>query len=127
MTRAEQVIIFGLQDTAQLAHYYLTHDSPFGVAAFAVSADYYHSIDDAKTKLGIDLPVYPFENLDNILSPKDYKLFVPMTGAGMNKKREKIYLQGKHKGYEYVSYISSKATVLTDKIGENCFILEDNT
>ena len=32
-----------------------------------------------------------------------------------------------NKGYDFASYISSKATVLTDKIGDNCFIFEDNT
>ena len=30
-------------------------------------------------------------------------------------------------GYELISYISSHASVLTEDIGENCFILEDNT
>ena len=30
-------------------------------------------------------------------------------------------------GYELISYISSKATILSSQIGENCFILEDNT
>jgi sugar O-acyltransferase (sialic acid O-acetyltransferase NeuD family) len=45
----------------------------------------------------------------------------------MNKLREKVYLEGKLKGYNFISYISSKATVSGNEIGENCFILEDNT
>jgi hypothetical protein len=44
-----------------------------------------------------------------------------MTGAKMNTLRKKIYEEGKTKGYEYISYISSKATVCNNKIGENCF------
>ena len=36
-------------------------------------------------------------------------------------------MKGKKKGYDFYSYVSPKATVLTNKIGENCFILEDNT
>lgn len=45
----------------------------------------------------------------------------------MNQVRARVYEQGLEKGYSYISYVSSHATVLTDKIGENCFILEDNT
>ncbi|MDB5284023.1 MAG: Acyl-(acyl carrier protein)-like protein, partial [Bacteroidota bacterium] len=41
--------------------------------------------------------------------------------------REKVYNDIKAKGYPLISYISSKATVFNNKIGENCFILEDNT
>jgi sugar O-acyltransferase (sialic acid O-acetyltransferase NeuD family) len=50
-----------------------------------------------------------------------------MTGRGMNKNRERIYLEAKAKGYEFISYVSSKATTFGNEIGENCFILEDNT
>jgi sugar O-acyltransferase (sialic acid O-acetyltransferase NeuD family) len=45
----------------------------------------------------------------------------------MNNNRKRIYEEGKKKGYTYISYISSKATICGNKIGENCFILEDNT
>ena len=31
-----KVIVFGLQDFAELAHYYLTHDSDYEVVAFCV-------------------------------------------------------------------------------------------
>ena len=50
-----------------------------------------------------------------------------MTASKMNHNRRLLYETGKAKGYQFISYISSKATVLTDRIGENCFILEDNT
>jgi UDP-3-O-[3-hydroxymyristoyl] glucosamine N-acyltransferase len=55
-------------------------------------------------------------------------LFAPITERQMNRVRERIYLEGKQKGYNFISYISSKATIFPGtKIGENCFILEDNT
>ena len=51
-----------------------------------------------------------------------------MTGAEMNKARESVYNRGKEKGYNFCSYVSSKATVFSNnEIGDNCFILEDNT
>jgi sugar O-acyltransferase (sialic acid O-acetyltransferase NeuD family) len=46
----------------------------------------------------------------------------------MNRQRESVYRQCKEKGYAMLSYVSSKATVFPEAvIGENCFILEDNT
>ena len=42
--------------------------------------------------------------------------------------RKEKYLAAKALGYRMASYVSSRATVLNDgRIGENCFILEDNT
>jgi sugar O-acyltransferase (sialic acid O-acetyltransferase NeuD family) len=116
-----KVVIFGTLDTAELANYYLTNDSIYEVVAFTVNKQYLNE----ETFCG--LPVVPFENIEDFYSPEDFYLFVPMTGVKMNTIRKKIYLEGKEKGYEYISYVSSKATTFGNKIGENCFILEDNT
>lgn len=116
-----KVIIFGNRDTAELAHYYLTNDSNYEVVAFTVNQEYLTE----NTFLG--LPIVPFENLESIYPPSEYLFFAPMTGVKMNTIRKNIYEEGKKKGYEYISYVSSKATVCGNQIGENCFILEDNT
>lgn len=117
-----KVIIFGVLDTAELAHYYLTHDSEHEVAAFAVNREYMNE----STFHG--LPVVAFEDVEKIFSPAEYAFFAPMTGRNMNRNREKIYNEAKAKGYQFISYISSKATIFDKKVvGENCFILEDNT
>ncbi|MBU2878007.1 acetyltransferase [Aliiglaciecola lipolytica] len=117
-----KVVIFGILDTAELAHFYLTHDSDFEVVAFTLHSEF---IEQNQFK---GLPIVPFENLENVYPPSDYGLFAPMTGRNMNRNREKIYLEGKKKGYQFISYISSKATVFPEtRIGDNCFILEDNT
>ena len=116
-----KVVIFGLLDTAELAHYYLTNDSEHEVVAFTVSKAYMN------VRSFKDLPVVAFEEIESHYPPDSFQLFCPMTGKGMNELREAIYLQGKAKGYDFVNYISSRATVLTNQIGDNCFILEDNT
>ena len=115
------VIIFGARDFAELAHYYLTHDSEHDVVAFTLTKDYI----EADTFKG--LPVVPFEEVESIYSPEDYAMFLPMSGDQMNKLRAEYYIRAKAKKYSLISYISSKATVLTKDIGDNCFILEDNT
>lgn len=117
-----KVIIFGLNDFAELAHYYLEHDSEHEVVAFSVNREY-----TPESKEFMGLPIIEFEIMEDHYPPNDFHLFAPMAPSNMNKTRENVYLQAKEKGYDFISYISSKATVLTDKIGDNCFILEDNT
>ena len=115
-----KVVIFGTLDTAELAHFYLESDSPHRVAAFSVHEEYLA----AKSFRG--LPVVAFERVEEAYPPADFRFFVPMTGKKMNTLREAVYLQAKEKGYSFVSYVSSRATMFDNPIGENCFILEDN-
>lgn len=117
-----KVIIFGILDTAELAHYYLEHDSEHEVVAFTVNREY---IQQASFR---GLPLVAFEDVQTIFPPDDYHFFAPLTARNMNRNREKIYLEAKDKGYRFISYISSHATILDRSVvGENCFILEDNT
>jgi sugar O-acyltransferase (sialic acid O-acetyltransferase NeuD family) len=117
-----KIIVFGVLDTAELAHYYLTHDSDHEVVAFAVNRQYI----EQDTFHG--LPVVAFEDVETIFPPSEYQFFAPMTGRNMNRNREAIYNHAKAKGYQFISYISSRATIFDKSvIGENCFILEDNT
>ncbi|OJV20310.1 MAG: sugar O-acyltransferase [Dyadobacter sp. 50-39] len=116
-----KIIVFGVLDTAELAHYYLTHDSDHEVVAFTVNRQYI----DKDNFHG--LPVVAFEDVETLFPPSEYKFFAPMTGRNMNRNREAIYNHAKAKGYQFISYISSRATLFGNEIGENCFILEDNT
>ncbi len=118
-----KVVIFGLRDFASLAHFYLEHDSEHEVVAFSVTRKY---LPEERTFEG--LPVVPFEEVENIYGPSEFHFFAPMSHRKMNRVRESVYHQIKEKGYQLISYVSSKATVFPSaQIGENCFILEDNT
>lgn len=117
----KKIIVFGLKDLAELTHYYLNHDSSYEITAFTVHRKFI----EAEEYLG--LPVTPFEDIEKNFPPDEFGLFAPMFISRMNTLREAVYLEGKKKGYKFISYISSKATVLSKDIGDNCFILEDNT
>ena len=117
----KKVIVFGTNQLAELANYYITNDSEDKVACFTVNRDFF------EINTFCDKPVVVFEELIDNYSPNDYLLFAPMTGIENNKVRERIYNEGKRLGYSFYSYKSSKATILTKEIGDNCFILEDNT
>ncbi|MGE8408685.1 MAG: acetyltransferase [Pseudomonas sp.] len=115
-----KVVIFGVLDTAQLAHYYLKKDPTVEVVAFTVHERY---IPESKQYEG--LPVVPFETLEDWFPSSEYMLFAPMTGRKMNRLRESVYLQGKDKGYDFFTYVSPRATINDNVIGENCFIFEN--
>jgi sugar O-acyltransferase (sialic acid O-acetyltransferase NeuD family) len=118
-----RVIVFGLRDFASLAHFYLRHDSEHEVVAFTVTRD--HIPDEVFFE---GKPVVPFENLETLYPPGQFQFFAPLSHRKMNRLREGIYKQAKEKGYQCLSYVSSRATVFPNTpIGENCFILEDNT
>jgi len=118
-----KVVVFGVMDFAELAHFYLTHDSDYEVVAFTVNEEYLP--EDRKFH---GLPVVPFEEVEQLYPPADYLFFAPMSNRRMNSLREKIYNEAKQKGYQLISYISSKAIVFPETpIGDNCFILEQNT
>ena len=108
-------------DTAELAHFYLVHDSDCEVVAFTVHREY------LKTTAFRGLPVVAFEDVQDIYPPGEFHFFAPMTAKKMNTLREKVYNDAKAKGYPFISYISSRASTFRNEIGENCFILEDNT
>jgi sugar O-acyltransferase (sialic acid O-acetyltransferase NeuD family) len=121
--KMSKVVIFGIQDFASLAHFYLKEDSPHEVVGFSVTQEFMPSEPTFEGK-----PVVPFEEIERLYPPNEFAFFAPMSHRKMNKLREGIYLQAVHKGYTPVSYVSSKATVFSNvKIGNNCFILEDNT
>jgi len=117
-----KIVVFGTGDIARLAHYYFQRDSPHDVVAFTVDRDY------AKESVFLGLPVVTFETVKQHYPPSECKMFIALSYANMNKLRASKYFEAKGMGYELVSYVSSRCTFLTDSpLGDNCFILEDNT
>jgi sugar O-acyltransferase (sialic acid O-acetyltransferase NeuD family) len=74
------------------------------------------------------LPVVAFEDVIQKYPPENNVFFVALSYSKLNAIRKEKFLAAKEKGYKLVSFISSRASVLNEeKIGENCFIFEDNT
>lgn len=118
----DKVIIFGTSDISQIAHYYIILEKKYEVVAFTVDKEYIN-----RDKF-CGLPLIAFEDITEKYPPSDYKMFVAISYAKVNKVREKKYLQAKSMGYSFISYIDSRASIAPNAvIGENCFIFEDNT
>ena len=119
---SKPLVIFGQGDIAELAEFYFTTDSERQVAAFTVDGEY------LKESVFKGKPVVPFEDLANEYPASEYEVFIAVSYTKLNGLRAEKYLAAKTMGYTAASYISSAATVLNQgAIGENCFILEDNT
>ncbi len=117
-----KIIIFGAGDIAQIANYYFEIDSNHEVVAFTVDEAY------LKAPEFENKPVVAFEQIEKQYPTAEYKMFVALSYAKMNKIREAKYYEAKAKGYELVSYISSRCSYMSQyECGDNCFIFEDNT
>jgi sugar O-acyltransferase (sialic acid O-acetyltransferase NeuD family) len=114
-----RVVIFGAGKIADEAYFYLTNDSPHQVIAFTVDDEHL----GASEKLG--LPVVAFDKVEREYSPDDFKMFVAVGYQDLNKFRARKYEEAKLKGYELISYISSRASNVGGiELGDNCFVLE---
>jgi sugar O-acyltransferase (sialic acid O-acetyltransferase NeuD family) len=117
-----KVVVFGASQWAALAHFYLTHDSTHEVVAFTIDRNY---IVEGEYR---GLPVIPFDEVEKHYPPGDFHLFIPLSFKKMNRLRAQKYDEARQRGYDLISYVSSKATTWPDfKCGQNCFIFEDNT
>jgi len=117
-----KLVIFGAGDIARLAHYYFTRDSEHEVVAFTVDRQY------RKDDFFLDLPLIDFDEVATRYPTDTHGMFVALSYAKMNRIRAAKYFEAKALGYKLVSYVSSRCSYLTDNpVGENCFILEDNT
>ncbi len=121
MTEAQEIVVVGAGEQAEIAYEYFTHDSPHEVVAFSVESEFL----DKDELFG--LPVVPFEEIAERYDPADYRAFVAISSTQLNRIRMRLYREVKERGYECVSYVSSHAFVWHDvEIGENTFVFENN-
>jgi sugar O-acyltransferase (sialic acid O-acetyltransferase NeuD family) len=122
MVKPNKLVILGDSAFAEIAYEYFTHDSVYDVVAFSVEKEY------LKKSSLFNLPIVPFEKLEEMYDPLEHSFFAAMVYTQKNTLRTRLYFQAKQKGFMPASYISSRAFVWRNCIvGEHCFIFEDNT
>jgi len=118
----KKVIIFGTGLVAEVISVYLQEDSDYTVVGFTANQQYLGQ----EEILG--LPVFPYETLTESHPPSEFSMFIAIGYAGVNQTRARVFDDAKRKGYQLISYVSSKVSYVGQlDIGENCFIFEDNT
>jgi sugar O-acyltransferase (sialic acid O-acetyltransferase NeuD family) len=113
----KKIILFGNGFYAESVYLSLLYDSSLEISAFTVDRQYLNE----HTLSG--LPVAPFEEIDSLFPPAEHKMLLPLSYQRLNRLRAEKYHQARAKGYEMITYISSRSTVCPDaKIGDNCLI-----
>lgn len=122
MKKTKKLVLFGNRDFAQIVYEYFTHDSEYEIVAFCVEEEYLEGDEY------FGLPLVAFEDVENIYPPGEYEFHAAIVYGQLNRIREMICAKAKEKGYKLASYVSSRAFVWHNvKLGEHCFIFEDNT
>jgi sugar O-acyltransferase (sialic acid O-acetyltransferase NeuD family) len=116
-----RIVIFGTGSMAELLDFYLTHDSPHEVVAFTAT-------DAVGGEPFRGRPLVPFESVVDSHPPRDHAMFVAVGYRKRNTLRARFHDEAKGKGYELISYISSRASVWDDtQVGDNCSVFEGAT
>lgn len=118
----KNLVIFGSSEIAELAYYYFKNDSEYRVVAFTVDDAYAHS------EQFLGLPLVPFSKIIERFPPEQSEMHVALSYSRLNQLRQEKYEQAKLAGYNLASYVCSKSVTWPDlSIGDNCFILENQT
>jgi sugar O-acyltransferase (sialic acid O-acetyltransferase NeuD family) len=115
------LVIFGIGELAQLAHYYFSQDGGRQVVGFTADAPY------ATSPEFVGLPLILFDRLHETFPPEEVDLFVAIGYTGLNAARAEKCRDAKARGYALASYVSTRSSTWPDLVvGENCFIMEGN-
>lgn len=116
-----KVVIFGTASFAELVHYYLSRDQRYEVVAFCAHREH------LSVASFCGLPVVAFEDVDHLHPAASHEMFVAVGYRKVNQIRAGIYQEAKAKGYSLLTYVSPGCTNHASRIGDNCFVFEDNT
>ncbi len=118
---ANNLLIVGAGEFADIAYEYFTVDSPYDVVGFAVDREYL----DITEKFG--LPVVALDAAKDRFDPTVTDAHVAITSTKLNRVRKELMDKTRTQGYRLANFISPRAMVWrTAELGENAFIFENN-
>ncbi|WP_460947445.1 PglD-related sugar-binding protein [Spirosoma daeguense] len=113
----KKLIICGTGSHAELVHAYFEKDSNYDVTAFTVEKQYL-----TKTQL-LGLPVFPFEEVEEYISPDEADMFIAIGPYKLNNILENFCERAKAKNYQLATYYTRGSNnFFVPDFGENCFI-----
>ena len=117
----KNLIIFGNAEMGEIAKYYFENFTNYQIKFFTINKEF------ITKDTFCNIPVIPFEDIENNLPTNEYFFHVALSYQKMNQLREQKYLEAKKKGYKLVNFISKNSNFDPKKVifGDNCFILEN--
>lgn len=117
-----KLVIFGVGELAEVAHYYFAHEAGRSIAAFTVDDAYM----DRDTVAGV--PVVPWSEVSRRFPADQHDVFVAIGYSRVNALRADRVAAVSTAGYRLASFLHSRAVVWDGFVlRENTFILEHNT
>jgi len=114
-----KLVLFGAGELARLAYIGFANESAYDVVACALTREYISS-----AAVG-DLPVVPFENLEQTHPPDSHALFVAVGYRHVNRDRRLLVEDATARGYSLAIFSSPQAHVAADvELRPNTFIFE---
>ncbi len=122
MRKQKKAIIFGTGSLSEVVSFLLDVDSDYDIVAYTSTKN------TLSNGTFCGKPVLSFCTIEKELDPKDHDMFIAVGYGHMNLVRERFINEAKNKGYNLLSYVSSRASIWKEKttIGENVFIFENN-
>jgi sugar O-acyltransferase (sialic acid O-acetyltransferase NeuD family) len=116
------LLIFGIGQMAEVASFFFTEHTQREIVGYVADSEFISE----SSFLG--KPILATEEIDKRFPSADHDLFIAVGYGQGNLPRSEKFSFFTRLGYNLPSYVSPKATVFSDlSIGQNCFILEDNT
>jgi sugar O-acyltransferase (sialic acid O-acetyltransferase NeuD family) len=112
------IVIFGAGHAAAVAKVYIEGCGQHRIVGFTVDPEY------ATADCFGDLPLVPWDRLEESFPPGQVELLGPISFARMNEFRRERYREGKARNYRFASFIHPSSHIHTKDIGEHCFILD---
>ena len=114
----KKIVIFGdTMFSAELMNIVSQECGNDKVIAFSIDSKY------KKTEEFCGLPMYPFEQLEQYIDVTNTEILLTIGYNNMNQLRKVKYEECKSRGFMVHTYISQKAIVYSDDIGEGCIIM----
>jgi sugar O-acyltransferase (sialic acid O-acetyltransferase NeuD family) len=115
------IVILGIGELSQLAHFYFARDAGRHVAGFTVDAEF------IRGERYEGLPLVPYQVLEQRFPPDAFDLFVAIGYSKLNTVRAERCARARAQGYRLASYVSTRASVWPDlELGGNCLVMEGN-
>jgi len=122
IAKTKKLIIFGTGEIGSLARFYFDQDSAYEVVGFTADDSFIAG------KVFEGLPLIPFSKATKLYPPDEFEMHIALSYKKLNMIRAEKYSTAKAIGYRLASYVCSKSVIWDDlTIGENCFILENQT
>ena len=115
------LLIFGLGELAEQAHYEVSQHGGRKVEAFAADAEY------ATVSQLAGLPVLAFDAAQRRFPPATHDLFVAVGYSQFNQGRKRVVEQAQRLGYSLPSFVHESAAVARNvSLGVNCMVREQS-